>query len=170
MSKLAAAMAQEDERAGYFKNSPSLTEQFVPLTGGEHTEVTQRGIDKMRESRDVTKTKVASKNKKEIVEMSKNSGTRKNNGSNDKLTQEQFTLKAIKSLRQEGYKGIHSVYSGYNSAFRDYFGNDPIEATKALAATKVIETHPTRGGAMLYAYGEMGNGGGSSKALDKILA
>ncbi len=178
MSKLAAAMAQEDERAGYFENSLSLIEQFKPtdedttkdmMKGGVKTRETQLAIDKMRASGEA-KTKAAPKNKREIVEVSKNSGTRKNNGSNGKLTQEQFTLKAIKSLRREGYKGIHSVYSGYNAAFRAYFDNDPIEATKVLAATNVIETHPTRGGAMLYAYGEMGNGGGSSKALDKILA
>ncbi len=63
MSKLAAAMAQEDERADYFKNETSLIERFVPLEGGVKTHKTQQGIDSIRESLGVTKTKATSAKK-----------------------------------------------------------------------------------------------------------
>jgi len=38
-----------------------------------------------------------------------------------KSSYEEFVRRAIESLRAEGYKGIHSVYSGFNDAFRRYF-------------------------------------------------
>lgn len=67
-----------------------------------------------------------------------------------KLTHEQFTTKAITSLRTEGYKGIHAVYSGFNSAFKAYFQADPKEATNALAKEGKIAIVPAKGGVMLY--------------------
>jgi hypothetical protein len=42
-----------------------------------------------------------------------------------KLTEEEFVIQAIKKLRKEPYRGIHSVYSGFNEAFRKYFGTNP---------------------------------------------
>jgi hypothetical protein len=36
----------------------------------------------------------------------------------ERLSHEEFVKKAIVSLRKEGYKGIHSVYSGFNVAFK----------------------------------------------------
>ena len=33
-----------------------------------------------------------------------------------KLTEEEFVLQAIKKLRKEPFRGIHSVYSGFNEA------------------------------------------------------
>jgi hypothetical protein len=71
-----------------------------------------------------------------------------------KLTQAEFVKKAIVSLRKEPYKGIHSVYSGFNQAFRTYFNEDPVKCTTQLAAEGVIETRPARGGVMLYLPGE----------------
>jgi hypothetical protein len=71
-----------------------------------------------------------------------------------KLTQAEFVKKAIVSLRKEPFKGIHSVYSGFNEAFRTYFNDDPIKSTTQLAAEGVIETRPARGGVMLYLAGE----------------
>jgi hypothetical protein len=41
-----------------------------------------------------------------------------------KLTEEEFVLQAIKKLRKEPFRGIHSVYSGFNEAFRKYFGTN----------------------------------------------
>ena len=40
-----------------------------------------------------------------------------------KLTEEEFVVQAIKKLRKDPYRGIHSVYSGFNEAFRKYFDN-----------------------------------------------
>jgi hypothetical protein len=71
-----------------------------------------------------------------------------------KLTQADFVKKAIVSLRKEPFKGIHSVYSGFNEAFRTYFNEDPIKWTTQLAADGIIETRPARGGVMLYLPGE----------------
>lgn len=71
-----------------------------------------------------------------------------------RLTQEQFVLKAIETLRKKEYKGIHTVYSGFNQAFRNYFGTDPVAATKALSEAGKIVIHGTKGGVMLYKVGE----------------
>jgi hypothetical protein len=72
----------------------------------------------------------------------------------ERLTQAEFVKKAIVSLRKNPYKGIHSVYSGFNEAFRAYFNDDPIKWTNQLAKEEVIETRPARGGIMLYLPGE----------------
>jgi len=71
-----------------------------------------------------------------------------------KLTEEEFVLQAVKKLRKEPYRGIHSVYSGFNEAFRKYFGTNPVEATSKLAAEGKIEMRPFKGGAMIFLPGE----------------
>jgi hypothetical protein len=69
----------------------------------------------------------------------------------EKLTHEEFIRKAIVSLRKDGYKGIHTVYSGFNEAFKKYFpGGDPIEVTNGLAKQGKLTIRPVRGGVMLY--------------------
>ncbi len=71
-----------------------------------------------------------------------------------KLTEEEFVVQAIRKLRKDPFRGIHSVYSGFNEAFRKYFGTNPVEATSKLAAEGKIETRPFKGGAMLFLPGE----------------
>ena len=71
-----------------------------------------------------------------------------------KLNPADFVKKAIVSLRKEPYKGIHSVYSGFNEAFRAYFNEDPVKWTNQLATEGVLEIRPARGGIMLYLPGE----------------
>ena len=44
-----------------------------------------------------------------------------------KLTAEQFVLLAIEKLGKDGRPTIHTVYSGFNSAFRDYFKEEGLE-------------------------------------------
>jgi hypothetical protein len=68
----------------------------------------------------------------------------------EKLTQAEFVKKAIVTLRKEPYKGIHSIYSGFNEAFRAYFNDDPIKWTNQLANDGVIVVRPVKGGVMLY--------------------
>ena len=69
----------------------------------------------------------------------------------EKLSQEEFIKKAIVSLRKEGYKGIHTVYSGFNNAFKKYYeGANPIDATNKLAGEGKIILRPVKGGVMLY--------------------
>jgi hypothetical protein len=69
----------------------------------------------------------------------------------EKLSKEEFVKKAVVSLRKEGYKGIHTVYSGFNEAFKKYFeGEDPIKTTTQLAKENKIIIRPVKGGVMLY--------------------
>jgi len=85
-----------------------------------------------------------------------------------KLSKEEFVKKAIQKLRKGEYKGIHTVFSGFNEAFRKYFdGADPVEATKELVKKGIIVSRPVRGGAyILLAEDATDN---SQKVLDKIL-
>lgn len=71
-----------------------------------------------------------------------------------RLTPVEFVKKAIISLRKDPYRGIHSVYSGFNEAFRAYFNEDPVKWTTQLASEGTIEIRPARGGIMLYLPGE----------------
>jgi hypothetical protein len=66
-----------------------------------------------------------------------------------KLTEEEFVRKAVKKLRGK-YKGIHTVYSGFNTAFKEYFGTNPIEATQRLVSEGKINIRPVKGGVMIY--------------------
>jgi len=69
----------------------------------------------------------------------------------EKLSHEEFIRKAIVSLRKDGYKGIHTVYSGFNEAFKKYFpGEDPVTVTNGLAKQGKLTVRPVRGGVMLY--------------------
>jgi hypothetical protein len=68
-----------------------------------------------------------------------------------KLSAEEFVRLAIEKLRLENYKGIHTVYSGFNEAFKTYFeGENPIETTDRLAADGKIGLRPVKGGVMIY--------------------
>ena len=66
-----------------------------------------------------------------------------------KLSEEEFVRKAVKKLRGK-YKGIHTVYSGFNAAFKEYFGTNPVEATQRLAGEGKINIRPVKGGVMIY--------------------
>ncbi|MFZ3136474.1 MAG: hypothetical protein WA126_03670 [Thermodesulfovibrionales bacterium] len=69
----------------------------------------------------------------------------------EKLGHEEFVKKAVVSLRKEGYKGIHTVFSGFNTAFKKYFdGENPVEVTNKLAQEGKIVIRPVKGGVMLY--------------------
>ncbi|HOM97419.1 MAG TPA: hypothetical protein PLY41_03870 [Acetomicrobium sp.] len=62
---------------------------------------------------------------------------------------------AILKLRDTSKsKGIHSVFSGFNQAFREYFNEDPITITQDLASKGKIEVRPVKKGIMIYLPGE----------------
>jgi hypothetical protein len=84
-----------------------------------------------------------------------------------KLTEEEFVRRAVKKLRGK-YKGIHTVYSGFNSAFKEYFGTNPVEATQKLASEGKINIRPVKGGVMIYLPEDAPNT--ATNILDKILA
>ena len=67
----------------------------------------------------------------------------------DKLDPREFVLRAINKLRGS-HRGIHVVFSGFNQAFREYYGYDPKETVDQMANDKVIDIKPARGGIMIY--------------------
>ena len=86
------------------------------------------------------------------------------------LTPEQFVLRAIETLRdRDRSNGIHSVFSGFNQAFREYFpGLDPVEVTTQLADAGRIVIKPAKRGVMLYKPGEAPGGPSASDVLEKM--
>lgn len=83
-----------------------------------------------------------------------------------RLSEEDFVKRAIKKLRGN-YKGIHSVYSGFNAAFKQYFGTNPIETTQRLTSEGKIRIRPVKGGVMLYLPEDAPNS--PENVLNKIL-
>lgn len=76
-------------------------------------------------------------------------------------------LRAIERLRKPPYKGIHSVFSGFNQAFREYFPLlDPVDFTNQLAKEGKLTIRPVKGGVVLYKAEDMPSG---SDALGKII-
>jgi hypothetical protein len=87
----------------------------------------------------------------------------------ERLSHEEFVKRAIVSLRKEGYKGIHTVYSGFNEAFKKYFaGENPIEVTNALAKDGKIVIRPVKGGVMLYLPEEAPGASNADDTLKKM--
>jgi hypothetical protein len=66
-----------------------------------------------------------------------------------KLSEEEFVRRSIKKLRGK-YKGIHTVYSGFNEAFKKYFGTNPVETTQRLSQEGKIVIRPVKGGVIIY--------------------
>ena len=66
------------------------------------------------------------------------------------LPPEEFLRRAVIRLRRGTAKSIHSVFSGFNSAWRQYYGDDPVEGVKALERAGKCVTHPTKGGVRIY--------------------
>ena len=87
----------------------------------------------------------------------------------ENLTYEDFVKQAMLKLRTGDYKGIHTVYSGFNEAFRKYFdGASPIEITNQLAKEKKIVIRPVKGGVMLYLPEEVPQSDKAEQVLKKM--
>jgi len=50
----------------------------------------------------------------------------------ENISEYEFVVRAIKKLKKPPYKGIHSVYSGFNQAFRECFNKDPVKPLQSL--------------------------------------
>ena len=86
-----------------------------------------------------------------------------------KLSKEMFVTKAIESLRKDNFKGIHSVYSGFNEAFKGYFvGEDPVQCTNGLAEEGKLVIRPVKGGVMLYMPDDAPQNSNGTDALAKM--
>jgi hypothetical protein len=69
----------------------------------------------------------------------------------NQLSYEEFVKKAILTLRRPGFKGIHSLYSGFNDAFKSYYiGDNPEEIINRLAAEGKIIVSPSKDGVLLH--------------------
>jgi hypothetical protein len=79
------------------------------------------------------------------------------------LSEEEFVLRAIRRLRKPPYLGIHTVYSGFNQAFKEHFGKNSLEVTRKMAEEGKVVIRPVRGGVMLYLPNE------APKAKDSVL-
>ena len=86
------------------------------------------------------------------------------------MSPEEFVFKAVGRLRVPPYKGIHSVYSGFNGAFREYFPLlDPVDFTNQMAKEGKIIIRPTKGGVIIYKADEVGVPNTTSGALKRII-
>ena len=73
----------------------------------------------------------------------------------EKLSKEDFVLQAIKRLRDESKsKGIHVKYSGFNSAFKEYFGEEARATVDKMVKEGTIQSQFRKGGVMIYLTGE----------------
>ncbi len=87
----------------------------------------------------------------------------------NRLNHEEFTRLAILKLRNGHFKGIHSVFSGFNDAFKKYYeGEDPVQATTALGEEKKLTLRPAKNGVMLYLPEDAPQGDRGSWALKKM--
>ncbi len=87
----------------------------------------------------------------------------------EKVSKEEFVVRAIGKLRKPPYKGIHSVYSGFYNAFRQYYNEDPVPVVKTLESKGVVVTKPVKGGVMIYIASEAPNEMSSQDIVRKIL-
>jgi hypothetical protein len=62
-------------------------------------------------------------------------------------------LRAEKPKGGERYEKVHTVWSGFNTAFRKLFpGLDPVKYVNGLAENGLVQISPARGGAFLKPY------------------
>lgn len=86
-----------------------------------------------------------------------------------KLTHEEFVSLAILKLRTGNFRGIHTVFSGFNEAFKLYFeGENPVEVTSRLAEEGKIAIRPARRGVVLYLPEEAPQASRGENALKKM--
>jgi hypothetical protein len=88
------------------------------------------------------------------------------------ISHEEFFKIAVIKLRDlSKSRGIHSVFSGFNDAFRKVYNVDVVAVTQELAATGKIEIRPAKRGVMIYLPGEAPKSRENlgDKALEKIF-
>ena len=91
-----------------------------------------------------------------------------------KLSHREFVERAIRVLRQPPYKGIHVVFSHFESAFREYYGEDPRPVIEQLASDGFIAVRPSRNGVIIVLtsdiYEKEKTAWDATTALGKILS
>ncbi|MBE3144417.1 MAG: hypothetical protein IMZ61_10915 [Planctomycetes bacterium] len=79
---------------------------------------------------------------------------KKNVETTGKLSELDFTTRAIANLRTDRSKGIHVVYSNFNAAFKQYYGKEARETVDKLCEAGKLAKRVVRGGVMIYLPGE----------------
>jgi len=90
---------------------------------------------------------------------------------NDKLTPEQFIMLAIEKLAPPGRETIHTVFSGFNEAFREYFkdeGFDPVVEVNNLFKVGKVSFRLAKGGAIIAKPGVIQPQNSGADALKKM--
>lgn len=86
------------------------------------------------------------------------------------MSTERFVLQAIERLRTDRSRGIHTVFTGFNRAFRIYYkGVDPVKAVDELVEQGLLKRKFVRGGAMIYKADEA-PAGIDSRTSEEVLA
>ncbi len=62
----------------------------------------------------------------------------------------EYILKEIKKRREDNFKGIHVVYSGFNKDFREKFNDDPIKIVDQLVDEGILRKQLAKGGVIIY--------------------
>ncbi len=107
--------------------------------------------------------------RKEVKKVAKKRGRKAKSKGQQRLGPEEFTLLAIKKLSEPPHKAIHSVYSGFNSAFRRYFPIlDPVKEVQKLDKTGKVSIRPSKGGVIIFAGKENTPSGSAEKVLAKM--
>lgn len=92
--------------------------------------------------------------------------------SNGKLTPEEFVMRALETLpdKTKGYAGFHTVFSGFNDAFRQMYPDlNPVEVTKQMELAGQISITPVKRGVMIFPAGEAKyQRNGAAQALEKM--
>jgi len=86
------------------------------------------------------------------------------------LSKQEFVKKAIKELGDPPEKGIHTRYSGFQEAFQEYFGEDPLEATEKLEKREEIVKVPEKDGSRLYLPEDAPGKGNPQETINQIIS
>ena len=86
-----------------------------------------------------------------------------------KLSPDEFVRLAFERLIEPGCIGLHTLYSGFNDAFRLYFsGLDPVKEIKKLENAGKVTMRITKGGSVVIYAGELAAGLSGAQALMKM--
>jgi arginyl-tRNA synthetase len=91
----------------------------------------------------------------------------------EKMSYREFVERSIKALRTPPYSGIHVVYSHFNTAFRQYYNEEPRPIIEKMIAEGFIVSRVARGGAVIMLASDVDEkakvDNDTSAALAKIL-
>ncbi len=87
-----------------------------------------------------------------------------------RITPEEFVFLAIQRLPEPGKSTIHTVFSNFNQAFRQYFGpdSDPVAVVNKMRDDGKIAFRIAKGGAIIGMPGSIKHQSTAGESLDKM--